>query len=253
MFVDSHAHLTDPTLFEQVDVLLSRARQARVKAIVNICTDLLSLERGLVLADAHPDVYLAAATTPHDVEKEGAEVFDQIATCARSGKLKAIGETGLDYYYEHSNREIQKEFLIRYFHLALECHLPVVIHCRDAFSDFFKVLDSFSNPPKGVLHCFTGTMEDAEELVRRGWMVSFSGIVTFKKSVELQRIAAHIPLENLLIETDSPYLAPQKYRGRQNEPSFLVETAHFIAALRSIPVEELGSITTANALRLFHI
>lgn len=257
MLIDSHAHLTSPAVFDQLDLLLERAQQAGVKTIVNICTDPLSLERGLQLSQRYSWIYQAAATTPHDVEKEGEEVFEIMANSARQGQLKAVGETGLDYYYEHSNRDIQKQFLRRYLHLALECQLPVIIHCREAFADFFEILDAEyqvnGRHAPGVLHCFTGNMQEAEEVIQRGWMLSLSGIVTFKKSLELQEVARKVPLEQLLIETDTPYLAPQKHRGKQNEPAFLAETAAFIASLKQIPFEELVQATTQNARRLFKI
>lgn len=256
MLIDSHAHLTSPSVFESLDPLVERARQAGIKAIINICTDPLSLTRGLELSKRFPWIYQAAATTPHDVEKEGEEVFGIMAASARDGFLKAVGETGLDYHYAHSGKEIQQDFLRRYLQLALECQLPVVIHCREAFADLFKILDSDyqvnGRHAPGVLHCFTGSMEESEQVLKRGWMLSLSGIVTFKKSLELQEIAKKVPLEQLLIETDTPYLAPQKHRGKQNEPAFLVDTAEFIANLRGISFEEVAQATAKNAQNLFH-
>lgn len=257
MLIDSHAHLTSPAVFDSLDSVLERARQAGIKAIVNICTDPLSLERGLELSARFPWIYQVAATTPHDVEKEGEEVFGIMAARAREGRLKAVGETGLDYHYSHSERGIQKDFLRRYLHLALECRLPVVIHCREAFADFFDILDSDyqvnGKHAPGVLHCFTGTLQEAEEVLKRGWMLSLSGIVTFKKSTELQQVALEVPLDQLLIETDTPYLAPQKHRGKQNEPAFLAETAAFLANLRGISYDELARATAHNAERLFQL
>ncbi|MFI0434413.1 MAG: TatD family hydrolase [Parachlamydiaceae bacterium] len=256
MLIDSHAHLTSPALFDRLETILKKASEASIVGIVNICTDLLTLERGLTLSSHTPWIYQAAATTPHDVEKEGEQAFATIAAAARTGKLDAVGETGLDYYYEHSNRDVQKIFLRRYLQLALECQLPVIIHCREAFQDFFDILDAEytvgGRHAPGILHCFTGTLAEAEQVIKRGWMLSLSGIVTFKKSVELQEVARHIPLEQLLIETDSPYLAPQKHRGKQNEPAFLVETAQFIASLRQISFEELAGATVKNARTIFH-
>ncbi|WP_195155584.1 TatD family hydrolase [Candidatus Protochlamydia phocaeensis] len=255
--IDSHAHLTHTGVFEHVEDVLDRAKQAHVQSIVNICTDLVTLERGLALSKRYPWIYQAASTTPHDVEKEGESVFDAIAAYARSGQLKAIGETGLDYYYEHSSRPIQQDFLRRYLRLALECRLPVVIHCREAFADFFEILDAEyqmnQRHAPGVLHCFTGTIAEAEEVLKRGWMLSLSGIVTFKKSIELQQIAKEVPLSQLLIETDTPYLAPQKYRGKPNEPAFLIETAAFIASLKGLSIEEVAQATTQNARLLFQL
>lgn len=257
MLIDSHAHLTSSVINDQLDPVLKRARQASVKSIINICTNPLSLERGLELSQRHPWIFNAGSTTPHDVEKEGEEVFDIFAEAARQGRLVAIGETGLDYYYEHSNRAAQKQFLRKYLQLALECGLPVVIHCRNAFEDFFETIDAEyrvdGRHAPGVLHCFTGTMQEAEEVIKRGWMLSLSGIVTFKKSIELQNVAKEVPLEQLLIETDAPYLAPQKHRGKQNEPAFLVDTALFIADLKQITFDKLAAATALNASRLFRI
>lgn len=257
MLTDSHAHLTNADLFEQIDPILERALQAGVHSIVNICTDLLSLKRGLELSHRFPWIHQAAATTPHDVAKEGEEVFEEMAAAARQGKLKAVGETGLDYHYEHSPREVQKKFLRKYLQLALECHLPVIIHCREAFKDLFEILDADyqinGKYAPGVLHCFTGTIKEAEEVIKRGWMLSLSGIVTFKKSLELQEVAREVPLGNLLIETDAPYLAPQTRRGKPNEPAFLVETATFLADLKKISFEELARATTQNANQLFRL
>ena len=257
MLIDSHAHLTSPELFEHVDAIAERAREAGVKGIINICTDLLSLERGIALSKRIPWIYQAASTTPHDVEEEGEELFETMAATARHGLLVAVGETGLDYHYQHSNRHIQKDFLRRYLHLALECKLPVIIHCREAFKDFFEILDEEyqvnGRHAPGVLHCFTGTIEEAEEVIKRGWMLSLSGIVTFKKSLALQEVAKQIPLSQLLIETDAPYLAPQSHRGKQNEPAFLVETAQWVASLKGISFEELAQATAINAARLFNV
>jgi TatD DNase family protein len=256
LLIDSHAHLTSSLVFEKIEDILERAKGVGIGAIVNICTDLWSLEKGLQLSEKYSWIYQAAATTPHDVEKEGEEVFERMAQAARQGQLQAVGETGLDYYYEHSNRAIQQQFLVRYLHLALDCKLPVIIHCREAFSDLFAILDAEyqveGKLAPGILHCFTGTMADAEEVLKRGWMLSLSGIVTFKKSLELQEVARTIPLEQLLIETDTPYLAPQKYRGQQNEPAFLVETASFIASLKGVTLEEVAAATSSNAKKIFH-
>lgn len=253
MLFDSHAHLTGPSVFDSVDLILGRAQQAGVKAIINICTDLLSLERGVELSKRYPWVYQAASTTPHDVEKEGEAVFGVMASSARLGLLKAVGETGLDYYYAHSDRSIQKKFLSLYLQLALECHLPVIIHCREAFADLFEILDAEYRDAPGILHCFTGTMHEAEEVLKRGWMLSLSGIVTFKKSLELQEVAREVPLDQLLIETDTPYLAPQKYRGKPNEPAFLAETAGFIAAIKKLSLEEIAQATARNGEKIFKI
>ena len=256
IYADSHAHLTSSELYDDVDTYLARAAAAGVGAIINICTDDVSLKRGLALSERYPWVYQAASTTPHDVAKTGDRDFAAIAACARSGQLKAVGETGLDYHYTHSPREVQQHFLRRYLQLALECQLPIIIHCREAFEDLFKILDSdYTQQGRlvpGVLHCFTGTIREAEQVIERGWMLSLSGIVTFKKSVELQTVARTIPLSNLLIETDAPYLAPQGFRGKINEPAYVVHTAAFIAQLRGISIEELAQATLLNTQKILN-
>lgn len=255
--VDSHAHLTKSEMMGDIDNLLMRAQDAGIQAIVNICTDLETLNFGLELSKKYSWIYNTAATTPHDVEKEGESVFSTIADHARKGHLVAVGETGLDYHYHHSDPEIQKKFLRQYLHLAMECHLPVVIHCRNAFKDFFEILDAEymleQRHGPGVLHCFTGTMAEAEEVLKRGWYVSFSGIVTFRKSEELRQIAKMVPLEQLLIETDAPYLAPQSKRGHVNEPAYLLETAETIALVKGISLAELSTFTVKNTCQLFQI
>lgn len=256
-YIDSHAHLTSDTVYPTVDDVLSRAREAGIDAVINICTDIETLHRGIELAKRYPWVYNTAATTPHDVEKEGDAYFDTIAAHARKGDLVAIGETGLDYFYTHSPVDTQKKFLRRYLQLAIECKLPVVIHCRDAFSDFFTILDEEYKVgdrwAAGVLHCFTGTVREAEQVIARGWFLSLSGIATYKKSEELRQVAREVPLDRLLIETDTPYLAPQRHRGKTNEPAFLPNTAEVIAEVKGIPLDDVARATAENAKRLFSI
>lgn len=250
--IDSHAHLTSPDLAPHIEAMLKRAKEAGIEAIINICTDPDELERSLVLEKAFPWIYTVAATTPHDIAQDGERHFEAIASKARQGLLAGIGETGLDYHAHIATKEIQQPFLRRYFHLAMECHLPVVIHCRDAFEDFIRILDEEYQGP-GVLHCFTGTLEDAKNLVKRGWYCSMSGVVTYKKSDALREIAKWIPLDHLLIETDTPYLAPQSHRGKTNEPAYIIETASCIAQIKGISLEDVAHATSANAKKLFSL
>ena len=250
-YVDSHAHLTAPQMPEDLEGILRRAGQADIEYIVNICTDRLSLKKGLDLRKKHPWIFNAAAVTPHDVEKIGDICFPLFSEQAHAKALVAIGETGLDYYYEHAPKELQKRYLIEHLHLAIETRLGVIIHCRDAFSDLFEIVDVEYPSTSLILHCFTGTVFEAEEVIQRGWLLSLSGIVTFKKSKELRKVAEMVPIEQLLIETDAPYLAPQSKRGKRNEPSFLVETASLIAKIKNIPVEKLRNQTSNNAEEFF--
>ena len=251
MYIDSHAHLTGDTVLPHVEEILKRAQEKGVEKIVNICTDQKSLEEGLLLAERFPWVYNTAATTPHDVEKEGESFFPIVKQCAKEKKLVAIGETGLDYHYEHSNREVQKFFLSKYFELARESKLPLVFHCREAFSDLFDMADAEYKGCPAVLHCFTGTLEEAKGCLERGWFISFSGIISFKKSESLREVAAYVPLDRMFIETDTPYLAPQSFRGKMNEPSYIEETAGVIAKLKNVSVLEVGKQTLFNANQFF--
>lgn len=243
--VDSHAHITSDELYPDVEGILKRAVEAKVSKIVNINTDRITWERAFALQKKYPDlVFNTVATTPHDVEKEGEENFAYFEKIIRAKQVVAVGEVGLDYYYAHSKKEIQKEFLHRYFNLANEVDLPVVIHCRgdDAFVDLFK----YTQPVKAVLHCFTGNAMQAEIALERGWYISISGIATFKKSTELRNVIQTIPLERLFMETDAPYLSPQSKRGSTNEPSFIVEVAETIALVKQIPLEDVCYQTTQN-------
>lgn len=237
-------------LAEDLDQILERAQLAHLEAIINICTTPTELEKGLKLAQEYPWVYNVGSTTPHDAVKDGEAHFGAFEKAAQSGQLVAVGETGLDYYYWKDSAAQQQALLRRYLQLADRCTLPVVIHCRDAFEDFFKVLDS-EKPVAGVLHCFTGTIDEAKEVIARGWYLSLSGIATFKKSVELREVAKLVPLDKLLIETDAPYLAPQTYRGKRNEPAYLIETAKCLAEAREMELEPFIVATRQNALNLF--
>ncbi|HSX10996.1 MAG TPA: TatD family hydrolase, partial [Chlamydiales bacterium] len=219
-YFDSHAHLSSPDVLPHIAAVMARAHAAGVSKIVNICTDPETLHEGLRLERLYPQLKNAGATTPHDVGSEGEEAFPLFAEAARAGQLVAVGETGLDYHYAELDREVQKRFLKRYLHLALECQLPVIFHCREAFADLFALTDAeYPQGAPAILHCFTGTVAEAEQVLKRGWCLSLSGIVTFKKSEALREVAKMAPLKQLLIETDTPYLAPQSRRGKPNEPS----------------------------------
>ncbi len=247
---DSHAHLSDAAFDSDLGEVIARAQGAGVHRIVNICTDQETLEKGVILA-GNPTIFLAAATTPHDAALID-PLFDEVSRLAIEGKLVAIGETGLDYHYERSPKEVQQLSLRRYLKLARESGLPLIIHCRNAFNDLFELLDG-EEPVPVLLHCFTGTLEEAQGVIQRGFFLSLSGIVTFKKSESLREVARLTPLSQLLIETDSPYLAPQSERGKRNEPAFLAETARVIAQARGISFDELAAETAANAKRLFRV
>jgi TatD DNase family protein len=248
-FFDSHAHLTSSAVLPLLPAILERAEKAGVDHILNICTCRKTLEEGF-----KHKLLNAGATTPHDVEKDGEADFAIFEEAAKNNLLTAIGETGLDYHYHHSDRKIQQAFLIRYLHLAASAKLPVIFHCREAFEDLFSIVDQeYPKEAKAVLHCFTGTQKEAEGVLQRGWYLSLSGIVTFKKSESLREVANFAPLHQLLIETDTPYLSPQSKRGIQNEPAFIVETASCVAEMRKISLASIAKETRENAMRLFRL
>jgi TatD DNase family protein len=253
MLIDSHAHLSYDPLYQEIEQIVIRARSQGVCKIVNICTDKITAERGLILKQKYPFIFNVGSTTPHDTFKQGERDFPFFANLAREKKLVAIGETGLDYFYDFSPKPTQQLWLIKYLELAIETQLPLVIHCRDAFEDLFAITQKFFTGRPLLLHCFTGTVDEAKKALDRGWSISFSGIVTFKKSSSLQEVAAYVPLESMLIETDSPYLAPQSKRGQTNEPGFVVETAKFLAELKKIDFSAFCNATASNAEKFFKI
>lgn len=257
MLVDSHAHLTSPELIGDVDLILARAQANHIEAIINVCTDADNIAMGIPLSKKYPWVYQAAAVHPHDAEKEGESFYPIVEQHALKGEFVAIGETGLDYHYHHSSPSSQQYYLKKQLHLAIATHLPVIIHCREAFQDFFHLLDSeykiANEYGPGVLHCFTGDMNEALHVLERGFYISFSGIITFKKSIELREIVHMVPLEKLLIETDAPFLAPQSRRGKTNEPSFITETAEVVASIKGISLEKLAEATSQNTRTLFKL
>lgn len=251
--IDTHAHITCDELFPEVEEILIRAKEIGIEKVFNIATDIVTLERGIELQTKYSILRNIAATTPHDVEREGEIFFPLVEKAAYEKKIIAIGETGLDYFYEHSPKEIQKAFFRKYIKLAIEADLPLVIHCRDAFSDLIKILDEHKDMKRVLIHCFTGTLDEAKKLIQRSFYISFSGIVTYKKSVELQETMKHIPLEQMTVETDSPYLAPHSKRGKVNEPSYIYETFEKIATLRGVSVEDVVKTTSNNVKNLFNL
>lgn len=247
-FLDSHAHLTSDFDLGEIDDLLARAKKAGVTRVVNICVDEKSFKKGVALRKKNPDVSLVAAIPPQDIVKGERLDFFEEAMAAKL--LAAIGETGLDYHYGFAFREEQKRVLHFYLKMAIDFDLPLVVHCREAFCDLFEITSLYSKKDI-VLHCFTGDREIAKEAVLRDWFISFSGIVTFKNSNTIREAVKEVPLENLLIETDAPYLAPQNHRGRRNEPMFLPEIAAFVADIKGITVEEVAQATFENGNKLF--
>jgi len=249
---DSHAHLN----FEQFSEkewpeVLQRAYNEGVRAVVDIATGASSLERSLFLPKSPVCLYRAAATPPHDLTTDEDPFFEHVQKAAEEGILVAIGETGLDYFHGPHTKKEQKAIFARYIALAQKTNLPLIIHCREAFEDLISILTEQKVFSENVLHCFTGTREDAKRLLEMGWSISFSGMITYPKSDTLREVVQYVPLDRLLIETDAPYLAPQAKRGKRNEPSFLHYTVETIAKCKSLSLEKTAQETYANAYRIF--
>lgn len=257
MFVDSHCHIDGPEYDVDRDEVIARAREAGVTTLLNVGTgDPHSgvFERAVALAEQHREIYCALGVHPHD-----AKLFDEAAQqrlvnlAKQSSRVVAWGEIGLDYHYDHSPREVQSEVFRRQLGIARELNLPVVIHSRAADDDTIAILrEALSGYRRaGVLHCFGGSLQMAEQAIELGFFISFAGNLTFKKADDLRIIARQLPLERLLVETDCPYLTPVPFRGKRNEPTRVVETVKFLAELKGVAPDELGKVTTANFFRLF--
>ena len=257
MFVDSHAHIDGPEFDADRADVLQRAREADVRRILTVGTGdphSNAFERAVGLALQHEDIYAAMGTHPHD-----ARLYDDAAEnkirklISENSRVIAWGEIGLDFHYDNSPRDAQLEVFGRQLKAARELKVPVIIHAREAEAETVDLLRSqwadYGLP--GVMHCFSGSQWLAEKAIDMGMLISFSGILTFKKADELRSIAESVPQDRLLIETDCPYLTPVPYRGKRNEPAYVVEVARCLAELREISLDEVGEITTANFARLF--
>jgi TatD DNase family protein len=259
MFIDSHCHIDGPEYNADREEVIARAHAAGVTTMLNVGTGdphSGAFERAVALAEKHEEVYCAIGVHPHD-----AKLFDNAAQqrlmdlANQCGRVIAWGEIGLDYHYDHSPRDVQREVFRRQLLIARELQLPVVIHSRDADDDTIEILRgrSTNSNHTGVLHCFGGTLKMAEQAIDLGFYVSFAGNLTFKKADDLRAIAQALPLDRLLIETDCPYLTPVPFRGKRNEPARVVETARLLAELKGLKIADIARITTENFGKLFAI
>jgi len=252
--VDHHCHLDFPQITEDRAALLERARAAGVGVMVTISTRISNLPEILAIAESAPDIFCSVGTHPHTADEELDITTEDIVRLAEHPKIVAIGEAGLDYFYKRSSPEGQAEGFRRHIRAARITGLPLEIHTRDADADTISILEeehAAGGPYPALLHCFTGGKELARRAVALGLYVSFSGVVSFKKSDGLREIAAGLPLDRLLVETDAPFLAPDPFRGKTNEPALIVHTAAALARARGIGTEKLAEATTENFFRLF--
>lgn len=253
MFFDSHMHLDDEKFDDDREVVLARALENGVTRMINIGADMASSARSVELATVHAPVYAAVGIHPHEAKQLVAGDEERLAAWTNSPKVVAIGEIGLDYFYDLSPREVQKAAFIRQLDVARQMRMPVVIHNRDAHGDTMEILRREGKGLAGVVHCFSGSLEMAKELVKMGWYIGIDGPITFKNAAKLPEIVKEIPLERLLIETDSPYLTPVPLRGKRNEPAYVKYVAAHIAALRDMDVAAFAAATAQNTCDLFRI
>ena len=253
MLIDSHCHLDFPDFAQELDGVVARARAAGVARMVTISTRVRKLDGLLAIAERYPDVWCSVGTHPHHAHEELDVSAADLAALAAHPRVVAIGEAGLDYHYDNSPRDAQEKGFRAHIAAARQTGLPLVIHAREADRDIEAILreETAKGPFKAVLHCFTGSRELAFAGIELGLFVSFTGILTFKKSDELRAIAAALPADRILVETDAPYLAPGKYRGKRCEPAYVAETARMLAEVRGISPEEAAATTTNNFFRLF--
>lgn len=253
MIVDSHCHLDFPDFAAELDAVVGRARAGGVGTMLTISTRVRQFAAIAAIAERFPDVFCTVGTHPHNAGDEPDVAVADLVALSRHPRCVGIGEAGLDYHYDHAPRDVAKTVLRRHIAAARETGLPLVIHSRDCDDDMIAILEDehAQGAFKGVLHCFSSGAELARAGVRLGLHVSFSGILTFRKSDELRAIAAQVPLDRLLVETDAPYLAPMPFRGKRNEPSYVVHTAAVLAEVKGVTAAEMAATTTDNFFRLF--
>jgi TatD DNase family protein len=256
MLIDSHAHIQGKEYAGEVEAVIARAREAGVEKIIAVggAGDMSSNTEAIALAKIFPDIYATVGMHPHDAKNVGAEEMQKLKELTSDPKVVAVGETGFDYYYDHSPRDVQRRVFAEFIHLARETGLPIVVHERDAANDAAQLLrDEGEGKIRGVIHCFTGNYEAARAYLDLGFYISFTGIITFKNAEPLREVVRKLPLDRILVETDSPYLTPVPYRGRRNEPAYVRYVAETVADLRNVVPEEVAHVTTHNVKQLFGV
>jgi TatD DNase family protein len=255
--VDSHAHIDFPQFAEDRPAMLARARAAGVASLLAIGTGPgpEKLDSALPFAEAYEWIYASVGIHPQEAKEVTAHHLDELEKLAQHPKVIAWGEIGLDYFYDRSPKETQHRVFREQMELAAKSRLPIIIHCREAWADCLNMLEEHWRPTGmgGILHCFTSTLADAKRGIDMGFMVSFAGNSTYPKTQAIRDVAAAIPLSNILIETDSPFLAPQAYRGKRNEPAYVAEVARTLASVRNLTPEEVAAATTENFRRFFRL
>jgi TatD DNase family protein len=249
--IDSHCHLTYPQLLAQAGDVLTRAKAVGVERVITIATTAAEAPRAIEFCRAHPEVRCSIGVHPHHSNDATAADIEALRELQRAPEVVALGEMGLDYHYDFSPRPRQHEVFTAQLELAKELGRPIVIHCREAIDDCLGILKDFEAVP-ALFHCFTGTLDEARRILGRGYLIGFTGVVTYKKSDELREVARVVPADQFVVETDAPYLSPEPVRKqRVNEPSFVIHTAAAVAKARDTSIDEIDRLTTANVRRFF--
>lgn len=251
IWTDTHCHLNHPDFAADAVQVWNRARDAGVHHAIVVGYDLASSEAALRVAAQFEGCWASVGIHPHDAAQCAENALQRLQQMASQPRVVAIGEIGLDYYRNLSPKDVQRQAFERQILLALQMQLPVIIHCRDAYDDLLDILARY--PLRGVLHCFSGETRHARRAVEMGWYLGIGGVVTFKNAHTLREVVQQTPIENLLLETDAPYLAPMPYRGKRNEPAYIPLIAQMVATLTHLSIEELAQVTTQNADCLFHL
>lgn len=253
--IDSHAHIDFPQFADDREAMLQRAREAGVGTLLAIGTGPgpEKLDAAQPYAEQHDWIYTSVGIHPHEAKEVTPGHLEELARLAKHPKVIAWGEIGLDYFYDHSPRETQAEVFRAQMELAHAAKLPIIIHCRDAWDDCLNLIEQHWKPTGlgGILHCFTSTLEHAKRGLDMGFLISFAGNSTYPKAQAIRDVAREVPLDRILIETDAPYLAPQAYRGKRNEPAYVAEVAKTLANVRNLPAEEIAATTASNFRRFF--
>ncbi len=253
-FIDTHAHLDGERFHDDLNDVIQRAHSAQVHDIITIGCDLESSQASINLSERYANIYAAVGVHPHEAAQVTPDIITQLALLAKHEKVVAIGEIGLDYYRNHCPHNQQQLAFRQQILLAQQCKLPIVVHDREAHADILQIIkEENAGCNGGVFHCFSGDLAMAKQCIELGFYLSFTGAITYPKNNEIREIIGHIPTEHLLIETDCPYLAPQQWRGKRNEPAYVVKTAEQIAQIKQLTLEDIARITTLNAHRLFGI
>jgi TatD DNase family protein len=252
--IDSHCHLDHEPLLENLSDVISRSKEVGITKLLTICTTLESFERIKTIVEKDKIIYGTYGIHPHETEHDRVDKETIISCVNKNEKIIGIGETGLDFFYNHSNKDVQISSFKTHIEASIELNKPIIIHSRNAENETFEILNSYkANKLKILMHCFTGSLEFSKKLLTLGAFFSASGIITFKNSTDLQSTFGSIPLEKLLIETDSPFLAPIPMRGKKNEPSFIKYTLEKLSLIKKITAEKMSKITTDNFNKLFSV